>query len=107
LVGVAGTVTTLAAIAREIDPYDGVRVHGTRLSWEEVNAITTKLASLPLSARKQLHGLDPARADVIVAGSVLAEEILRWAGGVRGTPLGLVVSDRGVRWGLAERLCPV
>lgn len=104
LVGVAGTVTTLAAIAREVAPYDGARVHGSRISWDEVNSITSKLASLPLAARKQLLGLDPARADVIVAGSVLVEEILRWAGGARRMPPGLVASDRSVRWGLAERL---
>jgi exopolyphosphatase / guanosine-5'-triphosphate,3'-diphosphate pyrophosphatase len=107
LVGVAGTVTTLAAIAREVAPYDGARMHGSRISLDEVSSITSKLTSLPLAVRKQLRGLDPARADVIVAGSALAEEILRWAGGARRIPLDLVVSDRGVRWGLAERLCPV
>ncbi|AUX40816.1 phosphatase [Sorangium cellulosum] len=106
LVGVAGTVTTLAALARDVVPYDGARVHGARLSGAEIAALTARLASAPLAARRQLPALDPARADVIVAGSALVEEILAWASKLAGAPVDLVVSDRGVRWGLAERLCP-
>lgn len=102
LVGVAGTVTSLAALARNVVPYDAARVHGARITRNEVSALTARLASLPLAARRQLSGLDPARADVIVAGSVLVEEILAWAAG--SAPLELIASDRGVRWGLAERL---
>ncbi|WP_437716612.1 Ppx/GppA phosphatase family protein [Sorangium sp. So ce448] len=104
LVGVAGTVTTLAALVRDVAPYDGARVHGARVSGAEIVDITSRLASLPLSARRQLRALDPARADVIVAGSVLIEEILAWASRLAGAPVDLVASDRGVRWGLAERL---
>ncbi|WP_438019007.1 Ppx/GppA phosphatase family protein [Sorangium sp. So ce315] len=105
LIGVAGTVTTLAALVRDVVPYDGARVHGARLSGAEVVAITSRLAALPLAARRQLPALDPARADVIVAGSVLIEEILAWASRAAGAPVDLIASDRGVRWGLAERLC--
>ncbi|WP_437579194.1 Ppx/GppA phosphatase family protein [Sorangium sp. So ce887] len=107
LVGVAGTVTTLAALVRDVVPYDGARVHGGRVSGAEVVAITSRLASLPLAERRQLPALDPARADVIVAGSVLIEEILAWASRLAGAPVDLIASDRGVRWGLAERLCTV
>ncbi|WP_437637949.1 Ppx/GppA phosphatase family protein [Sorangium sp. So ce854] len=104
LVGVAGTVTTLAALVRAVVPYDGARVHGARVHGAEVVAITSRLAALPLAARRQLPALDPARADVIVAGSVLIEEILAWASRAAGAPVDLIASDRGVRWGLAERL---
>lgn len=107
LVGVAGTVTTLAALVRDVAPYDGARVHGARVSGAEIVGATSRLASLPLAARRQLPALDPARADVIVAGSVLIEEILAWASRLAGAPVDLVASDRGVRWGLAERLSPV
>ncbi|WP_434046322.1 MULTISPECIES: Ppx/GppA phosphatase family protein [Sorangium] len=106
LVGVAGTVTTLAALVRDVAPYDGARVHGAQVSGAEVVAIMSRLAALPLAARRQLPALDPARADVIVAGSVLIEEILAWASRAAGAPVDLIASDRGVRWGLAERLCP-
>ncbi|AUX21093.1 Ppx/GppA phosphatase family protein [Sorangium cellulosum] len=105
LVGVAGTVTTLAAIVRDVVPYEGARVHGARISRAEIVALTSRLASMPLAARRQLRALDPARADVIVAGSVLIEEILAWISRISGSSVDLVASDRGVRWGLAERLC--
>lgn len=99
LVGVAGTVTSLAALARDVDPYDADRVHGARLSVEELHALTRRLAGMTTAARKDLPGLSPQRADVIVAGAVLCEEVVAWAGAEA-----LTVSDRGVRWGVARRL---
>jgi exopolyphosphatase/guanosine-5'-triphosphate,3'-diphosphate pyrophosphatase len=99
LVGVAGTVTTLAAIAGEVDPYDATRIHGARLAIDTVRDLASRLASLSLSDRKKLCGLDPRRADVIVTGALLVERVLAWSQQTE-----LVVSDRGVRWGLAEEL---
>lgn len=99
LVGIAGTVTTIAAVARAIDPYDGARVHGMRLSAAEVNRVAADLARLPLAARRALPGMEPKRADVIVTGAALVSVLLGWSGADE-----LVVSDRGVRWGLAESL---
>lgn len=104
LVGVAGTVTTLAALVRDISPYDGARVHGARVTRDEIAAATARLAALPLADRRAVPALDPARADVIVAGGLLVEEILAWAAGPGGPPGELIASDRGVRWGLAQRL---
>ncbi|MBX3183702.1 MAG: Ppx/GppA family phosphatase [Polyangiaceae bacterium] len=95
LVGVAGTLTTLAAVARGISPYDPERVHGARLTAEEMETLTTRLAALSTAERTALPGLSPKRADVIVAGALIACEVLRWAGAE-----GCIVSDRGVRWGL-------
>lgn len=105
LVGVAGTVTTVAALIRDVVPYDAAVVHGARISREEIQSATARLASLPVAARRLLPAIEPARADVIVAGSVIIEEILAWAGD-RDEPRTdlLIVSDRGVRWGLARRL---
>jgi exopolyphosphatase/guanosine-5'-triphosphate,3'-diphosphate pyrophosphatase len=73
-------------------------VHGARLSQRRVQAIAAELSSMPLEARKQLAGLQPKRADVIVAGALLVHEVLMWAECEE-----LVASDRGVRWGLAAR----
>jgi exopolyphosphatase / guanosine-5'-triphosphate,3'-diphosphate pyrophosphatase len=98
-VGVAGTVTTLAAIAGEIDPYDATRIHGKRLAIDTVRHLAARLASLSLSDRKKLRGLDERRADVIVTGALLVERVLTWSQKPE-----LLVSDRGVRWGLAEEL---
>lgn len=105
LVGVAGTVTTVAALIRDVVPYDAAVVHGACVSREEIQSTTVRLASLPLAARRQLPAIEPARADVIVAGSLLIEEIMAWAGGGDEPRTDqLIVSDRGVRWGLARRL---
>lgn len=97
VVGVAGTVTTLCAWARGIHPYEGARVHGQRLSRTEVEAAYVQLAAMPVAERSQLPGLDPKRADVIVAGAAIALASLDLLGASE-----LVVSDRGVRWGLLE-----
>lgn len=99
LVGVAGTVTSIAAIEGSVEPYDATRIHGARLDREALARVVGRLASMPLAERQKLPGLSPKRADVIVAGAVLCEEVAAWAG-----VDALVVSDRGVRWGLAGRL---
>ncbi len=73
-IGVAGTVTTLAAL--ELGEYDPERVHGYRISREAVDAQLERLASLPLAERRELPGLEPERAPVIVAGVVIVREVL-------------------------------
>ncbi len=77
LVGVAGTVTTLKALELGLAPYDGARVHGAVLTLSAVEALCAKLASLPLAEREQLPGLEPKRADVIVAGALIVRDLLR------------------------------
>ncbi len=106
LVAVAGTATTIAAVARGIAPYDGSRVHGARIGAAELSATRARLAGVPLADRRRVAGLEPARADVIVAGATLLEEVLAWAfpAPAAGDEATFVVSDRGVRWGLARRL---
>lgn len=99
LVGVAGTVTTLAALSASIEPYDSARVHGMTLSRDTVSELFVALAAMDVKARRAQRGLDPMRADVIVNGAQIVDRVLAWAGATA-----LVVSDRGVRWGLAEEL---
>jgi len=99
LVGVAGTVTTLKAVELGLEPYDGARVHGAVLTLSAVEELCTKLAALSLAARRQLPGLEPKRADVIVAGAIIVRDLLRQAKAAE-----MVVSDRGVRFGLIEDL---
>ena len=74
-VGVAGTVTTLAAL--ELGGYDGERVHGHVVTAESVERWLDRLASLPLAERRRLAGLEPERAPVIVGGVVVVREVLR------------------------------
>jgi exopolyphosphatase/guanosine-5'-triphosphate,3'-diphosphate pyrophosphatase len=97
-VGVAGTVTTIAAFVNDLVPYDGARAHGAVLTREQVSAAAAELARLTSEERRSLPAIDPKRADVIVAGALLVEELLLHYGAETMT-----VSDRGVRWGLAAR----
>jgi len=99
LVGVAGTVTTLASVALELESYDSALVHGHVLDRETVSRVVQTLTTTPLATRKTLRGLEPRRADVIVTGAVLVERVLAWSALPK-----LIVSDRGVRWGLAAEL---
>ncbi|MEW6583235.1 MAG: hypothetical protein AB1416_10800 [Actinomycetota bacterium] len=96
VVGVAGTVTTLAAIL--LGGYDPVLVHGMRLGREEIAALTERLASVPLQERRRIPGLEPERAPVIVAGAVIVLTVLD----LLGAP-GLVVSERDILDGIALR----
>jgi exopolyphosphatase / guanosine-5'-triphosphate,3'-diphosphate pyrophosphatase len=97
VVGVAGTVTTLYAVANGIAPYDAARVHKGWLSREELARTRARLAAVPLAARRSIPGLQPERADVIIAGALLLEQALEHLGAA-----GVRVSDRGLRWGLLE-----
>jgi exopolyphosphatase / guanosine-5'-triphosphate,3'-diphosphate pyrophosphatase len=98
LVGIAGTVTTVCAIALEMDTYDPDRAHGYELSRDDVERVLAMLGSMPLAARRKLKGLDPARADVIFAGTAILERVMSEA-----DVNSVTVSDQGVRWGLVWR----
>jgi exopolyphosphatase / guanosine-5'-triphosphate,3'-diphosphate pyrophosphatase len=74
-IGVAGTITTLAALDMGLDEPEGLGTHGHRLTRDAVRTQRERLAALPLDERRRLPGLHPERAPVIVAGAVLMEEI--------------------------------
>ncbi|HQR29236.1 MAG TPA: Ppx/GppA family phosphatase, partial [Anaeromyxobacteraceae bacterium] len=95
LVAVAGTVTTLAAVAQALPAYDALRVHGAELARGALRDLLARLSALTTAERARLPGMEPKRADVIVAGAVLVAAALD-LGGFDA----LTVSDRGVRWGL-------
>jgi exopolyphosphatase / guanosine-5'-triphosphate,3'-diphosphate pyrophosphatase len=76
-IAVAGTATTLAAIAQELDPYDPDKVHGYRLGQGTCERIVAQLAALTVDARRHVTGLHPDRAPTIVAGSVILLESMR------------------------------
>jgi exopolyphosphatase / guanosine-5'-triphosphate,3'-diphosphate pyrophosphatase len=76
-IGVAGTVTTLAALDLGLHEYDPERVHGHRIPAASVDAQLARLAALPLDERRRVPGLEPERAPVIVAGAIIVREVLR------------------------------
>jgi exopolyphosphatase/guanosine-5'-triphosphate,3'-diphosphate pyrophosphatase len=73
-VGVAGTVTTIAALDLGLDEYDPERIHGHRISSEAANEQLARLAAMPVEARAEI--VEPGRAPVIVAGAAILAEVL-------------------------------
>ena len=97
LVGVAGTVTSLLAIADAVQPYDPKRIHGGRLTLGALRGVTERLFELPSAERQKLPGLQPKRADVIPQGALILVSVME------RLELGECwVSDRGLRWGLLQ-----
>lgn len=76
----AGTGTTLSAVRQELAVYDPARVHGSRLSGGDVADLRDRLAAMTVRERRGVVGMDPERADVIVAGAVILESIMALAG---------------------------
>jgi exopolyphosphatase/guanosine-5'-triphosphate,3'-diphosphate pyrophosphatase len=95
-IGVAGTITSIAALDLGLEEYDPERVHGHRLSREGVAAQLERLASVPLAERREIPALDPDRAPVIVAGTVILSEALDHFG-----LAGLEASERDILDGAA------
>lgn len=77
LLAVAGTATTAAAIAHDIEPYDPDRVHGAHIAIGDLEEMLARLAILPLAERREVRGLHPDRAPTIVAGVAILLECVR------------------------------
>lgn len=98
LIGTAGTVTTLAAMAQGMREYDSTRIDGYMLTRPQLGELIIALRQRSVAQRCELPGLSSARADVILAGAIILETFLD----LYKFPE-LLVSDRGLRFGvLAE-----
>ena len=78
LVGVAGTITTVAAVELGLTTYDRDRLHHFRLSKDAAEDVFRTLATEKLAERVHNPGLHPGRADVIVAGVCILVRIMRY-----------------------------
>jgi exopolyphosphatase / guanosine-5'-triphosphate,3'-diphosphate pyrophosphatase len=76
LIGVAGTWTSVAAIAQGLPAYIRDRVHGHRMSRETLAAAVDSLASMTLAETAAIPALDPKRAPVILGGALVAEGVM-------------------------------
>ena len=99
LVGVAGTVTTLGAMVQALPSYDAARVHGYRLARGDLGRQIDRLRQATQAERERIPGLDPRRADVILAGALILDRLAQAAGVSE-----IRVSDRGIRWGLVYEM---
>ena len=79
-IGVAGTVTTLAALDLGLEEYDRDRVDGYLLTRRAAQSQLHRLAALPLEERRQVPALEPERAPVIVAGAAILVATLAYFG---------------------------
>lgn len=95
LIGVGGTMTTLAAIDQELGKYNPEKVHGYFLTRNRVLDILHRLEQMSLEQRKAVAGLQPQRADIIVAGVRIVVAALE---GVNTK--GVTVSETDIMYGL-------
>jgi exopolyphosphatase / guanosine-5'-triphosphate,3'-diphosphate pyrophosphatase len=75
-IGVAGTITSIAALALGLEEYDRKQVHGFELTADALFEQLDRLAFFPLALRRHMRPLEPERAPVIVAGAVIARETM-------------------------------
>ncbi len=95
LIGTAGTITTLGAIYLKMDEYDQSRINSLKLRKENIEEMLLLLMKEKLSQRKETVGLEPKRADVIIAGTVILLGIMEVFGYDE-----LSVSDYGLLEGI-------
>ena len=99
LVGMGGAVTNLTAVSLALSPYDPDRIQGATLTRTEVEGQIARYAALDAEGRRAIPGLQPGRAEVILAGALVVLTLMDKLGQDR-----LSVSDRGLRHGvLLER----
>jgi exopolyphosphatase/guanosine-5'-triphosphate,3'-diphosphate pyrophosphatase len=98
LVGLAGTVTTISAIAQDLPAYDPAAIHHSRVSLEQVHAITARLVAADHAARAAIPAMHEGRVDVIVAGALILERIMERTGAGE-----VVVSEHDILDGIAYR----
>ncbi|MER6476948.1 Ppx/GppA phosphatase family protein [Streptomyces filamentosus] len=96
LVGLAGSVTTVAAIALGLPEYDSAKVHHSRISAERVAEVTGMLLASTHDERAAIPVVHPGRVDVIVAGALVLQEIVERVGAAE-----VVVSEHDILDGIA------
>ncbi len=79
-IAVAGTATSLGAIAQRLDPYDPAKVHGYVLEGRERDRIRDELTEMTLTQRRQVPGLHPDRAPTIIPGVLILEQVMELFG---------------------------
>ena len=75
-IAVAGTATTVSAILLDRPEYDPALVHGFRFAAGDLDAVIDRLAAMPVAERREVRGLEPERAPVILGGLLVLAEVL-------------------------------
>jgi exopolyphosphatase/guanosine-5'-triphosphate,3'-diphosphate pyrophosphatase len=98
LVGVAGTVTTISAVNLKMEIYNPDVIHGYEMTIKDIEKLIKKFSKRNNEERKKLPGLEPKRADVITAGAIILHSAMEYFKFEK-----ITVSDRGLRYGIAQR----
>jgi exopolyphosphatase / guanosine-5'-triphosphate,3'-diphosphate pyrophosphatase len=99
LVGLAGSVTTVAALALRLPAYDADAIHGSRIAVEDVRVVTADLLAAERSRRAAMPVMHPGRVDVIGAGALILRVLMDEFGAPE-----VVVSEHDILDGIALRL---
>jgi exopolyphosphatase/guanosine-5'-triphosphate,3'-diphosphate pyrophosphatase len=102
-VGVAGTMTTLSALAQNMTTYDAAAIHLSRVGYDELVAVCDRLIAMPRAQRAALGPMHPGRADVIGGGAIVVQELacaLRERAGIDE----LIVSEHDILDGIAASI---
>ena len=99
LVGLSGTVTTVAAMAHGHEVYDPTLLHGLVVSREQVDDVTARLLAMSAAERAALPFMHPGRVEVIGAGSLILQAVLEAAGAAE-----VITSEADLLDGIAFRL---
>lgn len=99
LVGLAGSVTTVAALALRLPAYDADAIHGSRIPVSDVGAVAADLLAATRARRAALPVMHPGRVDVIGAGSLILRVLMEEFGAAE-----VVVSEHDILDGIALRL---
>jgi exopolyphosphatase/guanosine-5'-triphosphate,3'-diphosphate pyrophosphatase len=101
-VGVAGTVTTIAAIALHLDRYDADAIHGSTITARQVQDVTARLLQMTHAERAALPVMHPGRVDVIGGGALVLRTLMEEIG-----VDSVVASEHDILDGIALSLaCP-
>ncbi len=95
LVGTAGSITTLAAMAQKLTTYEPIRIHNYRLSLETIRGLEREILGRTKTQRREMPGLEAGREDVVVAGTLILRGVMETLGFSEG-----LVSDVGLREGM-------
>ncbi|QKW07023.1 Ppx/GppA family phosphatase [Streptomyces sp. NA04227] len=101
LVGLAGSVTTVAAISLGLSAYDSAAIHHSRISRAQVDAVTERMLTSTHAERAAIPVMHPGRVDVIGAGALVLRTIMERTGARE-----VVVSEHDILDGIAWSLVP-
>jgi exopolyphosphatase / guanosine-5'-triphosphate,3'-diphosphate pyrophosphatase len=101
LVGLAGSVTTVAAVVLDLPRYDPLRIHHARITAAQVRSVTSRLLAQTRAERAAIPSMHPGRVDVIGAGALVLDRVMRRFGFAE-----VVVSEHDILDGIAWSMVP-